>query len=72
MGGIYPIQMTTEDQARKLAQHYYRIVIEKNSPEFGKIINNTKSPGKYSGMSKEEFTEATKYASCYNSVVKEA
>ena len=52
-------------------KNYKRIITEKNSPYYGQSIANTKSPGKYKGMSKEQFTEATKYNSCFTSKVVE-
>jgi hypothetical protein len=49
--------------------YYKRVVTEKTARTFGESIANTKSPGKYKGMTKEEFTEATKYNSCFTSEV---
>ena len=45
--------------------HYKAIVTEKTAPNFGQIIANTKSSLKYKGMSKKQFTEATKHISCF-------
>jgi uncharacterized protein (DUF3820 family) len=46
--------------------YYKAVVIEKTAACFGSIIANTKTPfGRYKGMNKSEFTEATKYISCF-------
>ena len=50
-------------------KYYKAVVTEKNSPETGSIIANTKSSIKYKGMTKEEFTEATKYISVYTTQI---
>lgn len=44
---------------------YKAVVTETTSAEKGQIVANTKSPGQYKGMTKEQFTEATKYISAY-------
>lgn len=50
----------------KTTMTYYKAVIaEKTAADFGQVIANTKSSVKYKGMTKEQFTEATKYISCY-------
>jgi hypothetical protein len=41
------------------------IITEATSTQKGQIVANTKSPGQYKGMTKEQFTEATKYISAY-------
>lgn len=51
--------------------HYAAIITEETAPTKGQVIANTKKPGKYRGMTKEEFTEATKYISCYKITIKE-
>jgi hypothetical protein len=46
--------------------NYKAIVTERTSPSFGQMVANTKTPNsKYKGMTKEQFTEATKYISCF-------
>lgn len=42
---------------------YKAIITEETSSQKGQIVANTKSPGQYKGMTKEKFTEATKYIS---------
>jgi len=44
---------------------YKAIITEETSVQKGEIIANTKSPGQYKGMTKEQFTEATKNISAY-------
>ena len=44
---------------------YKAIITEETSAQKGQIVANTKSPGKYKGMTKEQFTEATKSISAY-------
>jgi len=44
---------------------YKAIVTETTAASNGQVIANTKSPGQYKGMTKEQFTEATKYISAY-------
>jgi len=50
---------------------YKAVIIEKDSGLAGSIIANTKSPGKYKGMSFEQFIEATKYISCFEIAIEE-
>ena len=44
---------------------YNAVIVEKNSPEFGKVVANTKSPSKYKGMSKSQFKKAVKFISVF-------
>jgi len=44
---------------------YKAVIIEKTAATKGQIVANTKSSGEFKGMTKEEFTEATKYISAY-------
>jgi hypothetical protein len=49
--------------------YYARIVTERTAKKRGMMIANTKSPGKYRGMSRKEFTQATKYIDVFRSIV---
>lgn len=51
--------------------HYAAIITDETAPNNGQMIANTKSSLRYKGMTKEEFTEATKYISCYKITIKE-
>jgi hypothetical protein len=44
---------------------YKAVITESTAPEKGQVIANTKSPGQYKGMTKEQFIEATKYISAH-------
>ena len=44
---------------------YKAIVTEEKAANKGQVLANTKSPGKYKGMTKEEFTKETKYISAF-------
>lgn len=44
---------------------YKAIVTESTAPNKGQIVANTKSSRRYKGMTKEQFTEATKYISAH-------
>lgn len=44
---------------------YKAVITETTAAENGQVVANTKSPGQYKGMTKEQFTEATKYISAY-------
>jgi len=44
---------------------YKAIITEATSGQKGQIVANTKSPSQYKGMTKEQFTKATKYTSAY-------
>jgi len=44
---------------------YKAIVTEETAASKGQIIANTKSPGLYNGMTKEQFTEAVEHISAY-------
>jgi hypothetical protein len=44
---------------------YKAIITEETSAQKGQIVANTKSPSQYKGMTKEQFTEATKNISAY-------
>jgi uncharacterized protein (DUF3820 family) len=47
-------------------KYYVAIINDPTSPENGKKLANTKMPyNKYQGMTKEQFTEATKYICIY-------
>jgi len=50
---------------KEIMKTYTAIIIEATSAQKGQILANTKSPGQYKGMSKSEFTEATKYISAF-------
>ena len=56
--------------SQKKQTFFVRVVTEKTSREYGEILTTSKNP-KYKGMTKEEFTEATKYISCFTSEVRE-
>ena len=43
----------------------YKAIITEASAQKGQIVANTKSPSQYKGMTKEQFTEATKSISVY-------
>ena len=45
---------------------YKAVVTEETAPNRGQIIANTKSSRKYKGMTKEQFTEATRYISAHS------
>ena len=45
--------------------YFKAIITEETSPKKGEQVANTKSSLKFKGMTKEQFTEATKYISCY-------
>jgi hypothetical protein len=52
--------------------NYKAIVTERTSPYFGQMVANTKTPfSKYKGMTKEQFTEATKCVSCFTFTIVE-
>jgi hypothetical protein len=51
--------------------YYKRVITEKTAPNFGQVIANTKSPGKYKGMMKKDFERITRYNSCFTSEVVE-
>ena len=44
---------------------YKAVITETTAGQKGQIVANTKSPSQYKGMTKEQFTEATKYISAY-------
>jgi len=44
---------------------YKAVITEETAAEKGTVIANTKSPGQYKGMTKEQFIEATKFISAY-------
>ena len=46
-------------------KNYKAIITEETSAQKGQIVANTKSSSKYKGMTKEQFTEATKNISVY-------
>lgn len=46
-------------------KNYKAIITESTAPNKGQIIANTKSESQYKGMTREQFTEATKYISAY-------
>ena len=46
-------------------KNYKAVITEETSAEKGMVVANTKSSLQYKGMTKEEFTEATKYISAY-------
>tara|TARA_R110000850_G_scaffold49537_4_gene122167 strand:- start:1211 stop:1372 length:162 start_codon:yes stop_codon:yes gene_type:complete len=50
----------------------YKAIITEASAQKGQIVANTKSSGQYKGMTKEKFTEATKYISAFTIEIVEA
>lgn len=44
---------------------YKAVITEETAPNKGQVIANTFSSRRYKGMTKEEFTEATKYISAF-------
>lgn len=55
--------------SQKKQTYFVRVVSEKTAKSFGEIITTSKNP-KYKGMTIEEFSEATKYESCFTSEVR--
>jgi hypothetical protein len=51
---------------------YKAVITEATSGQKGQIVANTKSPGQYKGMTKAQFTEATKYISAFTIEIVEA
>ena len=49
----------------EIMKTYKAIVTEEKAANKGQVLANTKSPGKYKGMTKEEFTKETKYISAF-------
>lgn len=44
---------------------YKAIISEATSSTKGQVVANTKSPGRYNGMTKKQFSEAVKDISAY-------
>lgn len=44
---------------------YKAVITETTAAEKGQVVANTKSSSQYKGMTKEQFTEATKNISAY-------
>ena len=56
--------------SQKKQTYFVRVVTEKTAKEYGETVTTSKNP-KYKGMTKEQFTEATKYETCFTSEVQE-
>jgi hypothetical protein len=52
-------------QTNKDMTTYKAVITEATSGQKGQIVANTKSSGQYKGMTKAQFTEATKYISAF-------
>lgn len=44
---------------------YKAVITEETAPNRGQVVANTKSSRQYKRMTKEQFTEATKYISAH-------
>ena len=54
------------ERSAQQPEYFFAVIVDATSPSNGQIIASTKGPhSQYKGMSKEQFTEATRYISCY-------